>query len=151
VALAQSERRPGAGVAVIFMDLDRFKEVNDSLGHQAGDELLIAVSRRLNQAVRPSDTVARFGGDEFVVLVGDVTSIADAAQLADRLSTVLTEPFELASHRVGATASIGVAMTSDAAASPENLIRQADAAMYRAKEHGRNRVELFDPATPPEA
>jgi diguanylate cyclase (GGDEF)-like protein/PAS domain S-box-containing protein len=144
VALAQSERRPGAGVAVIFMDLDRFKEVNDSLGHQAGDELLIGVSLRLSQAVRPADTVARFGGDEFVVLVGDVTSVADAEQLAHRLSRVLTEPFELGDHRVPATASIGVAMTSDATASPESLIRQADAAMYRAKEHGRNRVEVFD-------
>jgi diguanylate cyclase (GGDEF)-like protein/PAS domain S-box-containing protein len=143
VALAQSERRPGSEVAVIFLDLDRFKKVNDSLGHHAGDQLIVAVADRLTQAVRPADTVARLGGDEFVVLVGGVASEEDGAQLATRLGGVLKAPFSLEGRKVRITASLGVALSGDPLMHPDDLVRDADAAMYRAKEAGRDRVEIF--------
>jgi len=143
VALAQSERRPGSAVAVIFLDLDRFKNVNDSLGHHAGDQLIVAVADRLTQAVRPADTVARLGGDEFVILVGGVASQQDGVQLACRLGGLLKAPFSLEGRKVGVTASFGVALTEDPLTRPEDLVRDADAAMYRAKRGGRNRVEIF--------
>ena len=132
----------GLGVAVVFMDLDCFKEVNDSEGHHAGDELLTAVARRLRDTVRPTDTVARFGGDEFVVLVGEVASANDAAQLAWRLMNALRPPFLLAGKTVAVTASMGVAFSTDQEDTAEDIVRKADAAMYLAKQHGRNRVEI---------
>jgi diguanylate cyclase (GGDEF)-like protein/PAS domain S-box-containing protein len=133
----------GSGVAVVFMDLDGFKEVNDSQGHHAGDELLLAVARRLKEAVRPSDTIARFGGDEFVVLAAEVDSAHDATQLAWRLTNALRPTFSVIGTTVTVTASMGVAYSADPEDAAEDIVRKADAAMYLAKQRGRNRVEVF--------
>jgi diguanylate cyclase (GGDEF)-like protein/PAS domain S-box-containing protein len=136
----------GAGVAVVFVDMDGFKEVNDSLGHHAGDELLVAVAGRLAAAVRPGDAVARFGGDEFVVLAGDVDSATDAAKLAWRLTNCLHTPFTVAGETVRVTASMGVAYSADPGELAEDIVRKADAAMYLAKQRGSNRVAVFGQA-----
>ncbi|TMM06471.1 MAG: diguanylate cyclase [Actinobacteria bacterium] len=133
----------GSGLGVVFMDLDGFKEVNDSLGHHAGDELLIAVARRLRAAVRPTDILARFAGDEFLVLADDLRSLDDLTQLAERLMACLDRPFPIAARRLRVTASIGVAHSADAQDPAEDMLRKADAAMYLAKQRGRNRVEVF--------
>ncbi len=136
-------RRGGALPAVLIADLDQFKLINDSMGHQAGDELLRAVAPRLAAAVRETDTVARFGGDEFVVLCDGVGSEAQALDLAKRLACVLDEPLVISGAPVYVSASFGVAYAghdSDA----EGLLRDADAALYRAKARGRGRCELFD-------
>jgi diguanylate cyclase (GGDEF)-like protein len=143
-ALARMARRPGARLVVIFLDLDAFKEINDGFGHQAGDALLVSVAERLKGAVRPGDTVARFGGDEFVVLAEAVETHLGAAAMAERVRGALGEPFRIDDHDVYCTASLGVAVTDRPDASPENLLRNADAAMYRAKERGRDRFEFFD-------
>jgi diguanylate cyclase (GGDEF)-like protein/PAS domain S-box-containing protein len=136
-------RRGGALPAVLIADLDQFKLINDSLGHQAGDELLCAVAPRLAAAVRETDTVARFGGDEFVVLCDGVTSEEHALELAKRLAADLDEPLEVGGAAVYVTASFGVAYAS-ADSDAEGLLRDADAALYRAKARGRGRCELFD-------
>jgi diguanylate cyclase (GGDEF)-like protein/PAS domain S-box-containing protein len=133
----------GSGLGVAFMDMDGFKEVNDSLGHHAGDELLIAVACRLRAAVRPPDILARFAGDEFLVLADDLRSLDDLTQLAQRLMTCMEAPFLIAARMLRVTASIGVAYSSDAQDPAEDMLRKADAAMYLAKERGRNRVEVF--------
>jgi diguanylate cyclase (GGDEF)-like protein/PAS domain S-box-containing protein len=143
-ALARADRSEGS-VAVLFLDVDNFKVVNDSLGHRAGDNLLRQLAERLSDAVRPADTVGRFGGDEFVVLCEDVTDEPMALRIAGRLARVFAEPFSLEGDDVHlASASIGVVLRDGAQDDPEELLRDADAAMYRAKERGRSRVELFD-------
>jgi diguanylate cyclase (GGDEF)-like protein len=140
--LRRTSRQDGC-VALLFIDLDQFKTINDSLGHQAGDRLLVAVTARLSAFVRPTDTLARFGGDEFV-LVCEVIDRAEAAvEIARRIGQALRAPFALDGDRVFVTASIGIAL-SDRRSSAEDLLRDADAAMYRAKETGRSRYELFD-------
>lgn len=140
VALARARR--GAGeLAVLFLDLDRFKDVNDTLGHPAGDRLLVAVARRVEAGVRPSDTVSRFGGDEFVILCEDVAGEIGAAQVAERIRETLERPVLIGDHEVSVNASIGIAMAGKAANADE-LLRKADAAMYRAKELGRDRYEV---------
>lgn len=136
-------RRTKSAAAILFLDLDHFKLVNDSLGHQVGDELLAAVAPRLRQAVRRSDTVARFGGDEFGILLEDVSGELEAVDTAQRIASVFTRPFVLAGREHFVTTSIGIAIARGGELS-EELIRDADAAMYRAKEHGRARYELFD-------
>jgi diguanylate cyclase (GGDEF)-like protein/PAS domain S-box-containing protein len=143
LALARTERHPFS-VAVLFLDLDRFKVINDSLGHNLGDQLLVAVAARLREAVRPSDTVARIGGDEFVVVCEDITGVEDAARIAERIADALARPFDLSAEEVFLATSVGIALSSGPADTPENLLRDADAAMYRAKEGGRNRYEVFD-------
>ncbi|HEX2039797.1 MAG TPA: EAL domain-containing protein [Acidimicrobiales bacterium] len=147
-ALARVERSPhGRVVAVLFLDLDRFKVVNDGLGHVAGDELLMEVAARLRSILRPTDTVARFGGDEFVLLLDDIESDDHAVDVAARIGEVFTVPFELSGREVKVTASIGIALTTGRPGErAETLVRDADAAMYRAKEKGKARFEIFDDA-----
>ncbi|HEX2272776.1 MAG TPA: EAL domain-containing protein [Acidimicrobiales bacterium] len=147
-ALARRRRNP-SGLAVLFLDLDRFKWLNDSLGHAAGDEVLVTVATRLRQALRPEDTLARFGGDEFVVLCEGVSSQAAALTLAERLRTALEAPIEVGGEETTLTLSVGVAYASPDGGeeTAEALVRDADAAMYRAKERGRDRHELFDVTT----
>jgi len=139
-------RRSTGGVAVLFLDLDRFKVVNDSLGHSVGDRLLVSVAERLSASIRPGDTAGRFGGDEFIVVCDDVHDEAEALRLAQRLVVSLEEPFAIGSgsEPIFLSASVGVAMASDGESDPAAMIRDADAAMYRAKERGRSRCELFD-------
>jgi diguanylate cyclase (GGDEF)-like protein len=142
-ALASARRR-GSAVAVLFLDLDNFKVVNDSLGHAAGDELLIAVGARLHETLRRSDTVARFGGDEFAILVEDVASEHDAVRVAEQVAALFVHPFPLEGREHFVSASIGIAISDGAAGLPETLIRNADAAMYRSKAQGRGGYELYD-------
>jgi diguanylate cyclase (GGDEF)-like protein len=138
--------RGSVGVVVLFLDLDRFKEVNDGLGHATGDLLLAAVGQRLTGAVRPTDTVARLGGDEFVAICEGIDTSEEAGLMAARLMDVLAREFDFPSGEAFVTASLGMALATDPGASAEGLIRDAIAAMYRAKEQGRNRSEFFDDA-----
>ena len=142
-ALTRLVRRPGT-VCVLFCDLDQFKQVNDAFGHEAGDELLAAVGERLVAAVRPEDSVGRLGGDEFVVVCEGFDDPREAATLAGRLQDGLRAPWWYAGHRFAPAASIGIAFTSDPSTAPGDLLRQADLAMYRAKDSGRDRVEVYD-------
>jgi diguanylate cyclase (GGDEF)-like protein/PAS domain S-box-containing protein len=130
-------------VGVVFVDLDDFKQVNDSLGHEAGNELLVSVAARLRAAVRPADVVARFGGDEFLVLAERLSDARDATQLAWRLASSLRAPFSVGDTEVSVTASFGVATSRDLGEADEDLVRKADAAMYTAKQRGSNRVAVF--------
>ncbi len=142
-ALARLGRRPGT-LAVMFCDLDRFKDVNDSLGHHAGDDLLMAVANELRAVLRPSDSIARLGGDEFVVVGEDLTEAQDAIAMAARLQARLRAAWSGSSTGFRPTMSMGVAITHDPAVSAEELLRRADVAMYRAKEKGRDRIEVYD-------
>ena len=139
-------RRHQTSIAVLFIDLDNFKVVNDSLGHGAGDRLLVELAARLRHAIRPSDTIARFGGDEFVVLCEDIHQARDAVVVGQRIVEATAAPFQLEGRDMYVTASVGVALGLDSEATPETLLRDADAAMYRAKERGPGRVEVFDEA-----
>jgi diguanylate cyclase (GGDEF)-like protein len=134
--------KSGRSLAVLFIDLDRFKVVNDSLGHGAGDQLLVEFATRLRGVVRPEDTVARFGGDEFVVLCEQPADGRTIFAIAERLDGALSQPFVLGEGEVFLTASMGLVIGDESA--PDDLLRNADAAMYRAKERGRNRLEVFD-------
>ena len=144
-ALARSLRH-NRRVAVLFLDLDHFKVVNDSLGHGLGDRLLVGISERLTVALRPGDTVARFGGDEFVILCEDLVEDAEAILIAERVDEALSAPFTIDDTEVFVGVSIGIALPEGNDAEAETLIRDADAAMYRAKDRGRARWELFDHA-----
>ncbi len=141
LSLARAERT-GSHVAVLFLDLDRFKLVNDGLGHVVGDQLLVEVAGRLTRSIRASDTVARFGGDEFVIVREDIADVTEAVEFAERIVEVLHEPVALSGRELYATTSVGIAI-GGAEASAEQLLRDADAAMYRAKDLGRARIELF--------
>jgi len=142
-ALARSARHDWS-VGVLFFDLDRFKVVNDSLGHGAGDALLVLVVDRLRALLRPGDTLARLGGDEFLIVCEEIEGLAHARQLAERLTSALKPSFNLSDREVFATASMGIAVGRGSGATPESLLRDADAAMYKAKERGRARYEVFD-------
>jgi diguanylate cyclase (GGDEF)-like protein/PAS domain S-box-containing protein len=137
------ERNKGE-IGVVFVDLDNFKIINDSLGHEAGDRLLSVVADRLRRVLRPDDLIARFGGDEFAVLLAGAGSEAAARRVAERLASALRAPVELDGHHRYVTASFGVRSTAAGTAEPEELLRDADAAMYRAKELGKARCEVFD-------
>jgi diguanylate cyclase (GGDEF)-like protein/PAS domain S-box-containing protein len=145
-ALVRAERHGRQRPALLFLDLDRFKVINDSLGHATGDEVLREVARRLAAAVREGDTVSRLGGDEFVVLCDEAGTIDEAERLARRLQEALAPPVVLAEGQVSVTASIGVALAGVDQGSAEDLVRDADTAMYRAKEQGRDRYAVFDHA-----
>lgn len=141
-ALAGAAER-GGPVAVLFCDLDQFKTVNDASGHLVGDELLVEVARRLRAVIRPSDTVARFGGDEFVIVCANTDTTA-AQRIADRLAAALSDPIVINGQRLYVSASVGIAVTPPLDGEAETLLRSADAAMYDAKAHGRARSRVFD-------
>lgn len=143
IARLARQSRP---LAILMMDLDRFKWVNDSLGHDAGDELLVATARRIERAVRPTDLVARFGGDEFVVLCEDVDDDRYALVVAERVQGALSVDFSITGTQVRVSASVGIVTTREPGAKPEGLLRDADVAMYRAKELGKGGCEPFDTA-----
>ena len=144
-ALARlSRQRNRSVVALLFIDLDKFKAVNDNLGHDVGDRLLVSVSERLAELMRDSDTVARLGGDEFVILVEDIDSEGEAMALAGRVLDALERPFPVGSAEVAMLASVGVSVARNADADPEAMLREADVAMYRAKGAAGRRLELFD-------
>ncbi len=145
-------RRGDDGIfAVLFLDLDDFKLVNDSMGHHVGDQVLITVARRLEECVRGGDIVARLGGDEFAILLERVTDVRDSAMVADRVQQSLNQPMNIGGYEHVTTASVGVALSTSAADQPEYLLRSADMAMYRAKNTGRARFEMFDRAMHAEA
>jgi len=139
-----SKRRDAHMFAVLFLDLDRFKNINDSLGHTHGDLLLVAFAERLERALRPVDTLARFGGDEFAILLSGMTDATDAVRVAQRIQDELTQPFVLDKNSAFASSSIGIALSSTGYDRPEDILRDADTAMYRAKENGKARYEVFD-------
>jgi len=143
-ALARSKRPGGRAFAALFIDVDHFKEVNDTLGHFAGDQLLIEISRRLQTCHRRGDVFARLAGDEFTLLLNDVREPAEVVHTAARVRDAFATPFKLDEQEVYVTASIGMALSSNGYAKAEEILRDADTAMYRAKTLGRNRHELFD-------
>ncbi len=145
VALRHAARH-GEMVAVLFLDLDRFKMINDTLGHTIGDSLLVGVSRRLRSSVREDDTVARMGGDEFIFILRGLRCSEDAVKPAQKILAAIRPPFHLQSHELHVTASIGVALYPNDGAAPDQLLRSADVALYRAKDAGRNRLQLYNPA-----
>lgn len=160
--LIEHQRRyPEFQFAVLFLDLDRFKNINDSFGHAAGDQLLIQAAQRLDQNVRNSDTVsrpegdrfaakvggntvARMGGDEFAILLTNLRDASDASTVADRICRIFQRPFTISGHEVFSSVSVGIALSGIDQDTPANLIRDADTALYRAKENGRGRFEVFD-------
>jgi diguanylate cyclase (GGDEF)-like protein/PAS domain S-box-containing protein len=145
-AIESHRRHPESLFAVLFLDLDRFKVVNDSLGHLLGDELLVAVAQRLNGLVRSSDTVARLGGDEFAMLIDGIDHEADAVRAARRIQDELLVPFRVGPHEIFTTVSIGIALSTTGYSDPQDVLRDADIAMYRAKARGKARHEVFDTA-----
>jgi len=145
-ALSRARRRPDYRFAVLFMDLDRFKVVNDSLGHVLGDKLLVELSKCFQVCLRPDDTAARLGGDEFTILLEDIADVSDTTRVVERIQEQLLKPMNLDGHEIFPTVSIGIAISTPKYERPEELLRDADAAMYRAKSLGRSRHELFDEA-----
>jgi diguanylate cyclase (GGDEF)-like protein/PAS domain S-box-containing protein len=142
--LAYAQRHPTFVFAVLFLDLDRFKTINDSLGHLAGDQLLLGVAHRLQAILRHQDTIARLGGDEFVVVLEDINEISDVTHVADRIHQALTTPFQINGVEVVTNVSIGITLSTSGYTRPEELLRDADTALYRAKAQGRGRYEIFD-------
>ena len=142
--IEKRKRDPNYLFAILFIDLDRFKIINDSLGHLIGDKLLIAVAKLLSEDIRSVDTVARLGGDEFVILLGDINSIKDATKVGDRLQAKFKEVFNLDGHSVFTSISIGIVISFLNYRSSSEILRDADTAMYRAKEKGKARYEIFD-------
>ncbi len=142
--IRRENRHSEFGYAVLFLDLDRFKNINDSLGHTSGDQVLIAAAGRLQQCIRPGDTVARLGGDEFAILLDDITDILEVSQVAERIHSTMLQPFEFPGHEVFVSTSIGITLGSAAYTIPEELLRDADTAMYRAKSRGAAKTAVFD-------
>ena len=144
LAVNHCRRRKGYLFAVLFIDLDRFKIINDSLGHMAGDELLIAIARRLEICLREGDTIARLGGDEFTILLDGIKDYGDAHRVAERVQEVLEQPFGLAGRELFVTASVGIKYSGGGDEQPEDLLRDADTAMYCAKALGKAQYQVFD-------
>lgn len=144
-SVERAKRKEKYLFAVLFLDLDRFKDVNDSLGHMLGDQLLVAVARMLEGGLRATDTVARLGGDEFVILLEDINHISDATRIADWVQNKFEAPFQLNGHEVFITTSIGIVLSATGYNQPEDVLRDADIAMYVAKANGKSRFEIFDP------
>jgi diguanylate cyclase len=138
-------RRHRKRLAVLYVDLDNFKDINDSFGHAVGDQLLQAAARRLEHCIRHSDTVSRHGGDEFVVLLSEVESVEDAVCVSGKLIAAMAEPHLIADHRVEVTSSIGICLFPDDADDAETILTNADTAMYHAKSVGRNNYKRFTP------
>jgi diguanylate cyclase (GGDEF)-like protein/PAS domain S-box-containing protein len=143
-AIEQAKTDPEFKFAVLFLDLDRFKIINDSLGHVIGDKLLIGIAKRLKTCVRPRDIVARFGGDEFTILLNKINEASDVTMVAERLQRKLSAPFKFGNYEVFSSASIGIIVSDEIERDPEDFLRDADTAMYRAKESGKARCEVFD-------
>ena len=146
LSVERTKRRRDRLFAVLFLDFDRFKIINDSLGHMVGDQLLVGIARRLEACLRPGDTVARLGGDEFTVLLEDLNDTNEAIEVAERLQQTLSLPFNLKGSEVFTTASIGIALSTIGYEQAEEVLRDADTAMYRAKLNGKARHEVFDKA-----
>ncbi len=143
LAIERSKLNKDHLFAVLFIDLDRFKNINDSLGHNTGDQLLVAIAARIGDCLRPTDTIARLGGDEFAILLDGLEDWTMATVVADRVQNELLKPFSLYGHEVYTTASIGIRLSMDGREDAENMLRDADTAMYRAKDNGKARHELF--------
>jgi diguanylate cyclase (GGDEF)-like protein len=146
LALGRAERHEAYQFAVLFLDLDRFKFVNDSLGHTVGDQVLVGIARRLETAMRPGDTVSRLGGDEFTILLDDLGDTGEARAVAERLQRELSMPYNLGGQEVFITVSIGIATSATGYQCPEDILQDADTAMYRAKHLGKARHEVFNQA-----
>jgi len=146
IALERARQNEEYLFCVLFLDLDRFKNINDSLGHPCGDELLNLVARRLEGCIRQTDMVARFGGDEFAILVDAIENPSDAMRVAEKVQEAISAPFKLHNHEAVTTASIGVALSTSDYSEAEDMIRDADTAMYRAKDQGKARYQIFDTA-----
>jgi len=146
LAIARSRRNAERLFAVLYLDLDRFKIINDSLGHTIGDQLLVGIADRLKKNLRPGDTVARLGGDEFTILIEDITDEKEAVQVAERVQKELSTPFNLSGREVFTTVSMGIAPSETGYERAEDILRDADTAMYRAKSLGKARYEVFDKA-----
>ncbi|HUP31218.1 MAG TPA: diguanylate cyclase, partial [Usitatibacter sp.] len=143
-AISRVQRHPEQRFAVMYLDFDRFKIVNDSLGHKAGDELLVNLARRLQSVLRPTDLIARLGGDEFAILLEDIQRERDAVDLAERIQKELQKPFQLGDMEVTVSASIGITFSTNGYLTAEQIVRDADIAMYKAKSKGKGQYALFD-------
>lgn len=145
VSIERCKRYENYLFAVLFMDLDHFKEINDNMGHVKGDQLLIEASKLIKSVLRPTDTIARIGGDEFVLLLEEISSINDATIVAERIQSVLINSLKFYSKKISISASIGIVMSTSAYQRSEDMLKDADIAMYRAKANGRAKYEIFDP------
>ncbi|MBD2451791.1 diguanylate cyclase [Nostoc sp. FACHB-152] len=143
-AVERSKRRIDYNFAVLFLDLDSFKEINDRFGNTIGDDLLVAIGRRLESCLRSGDTVGRFSGDEFAVLLEEIRDVGDAINVAKRIQDTLALPLNLNGHQISTTASIGITINRNGCDKPEVLLQNADAAMYRAKQKGKARYAVFE-------
>jgi diguanylate cyclase (GGDEF)-like protein/PAS domain S-box-containing protein len=146
LAVERAKRRPDFKFAVLFLDVDRFKDVNDSYGHMVGDKLLVEFGQLLATRMRTTDTIARFGGDEFVILIDDITDVTNATQIAEWIDSELVKPFQIKDHEIFVTVSIGIVLSEIGYERAEDILRDADIAMYDAKGNGRAKYEMFEPA-----